>query len=277
MSAPCGANLMRDTDHWIGRFVAMGSPCEVRIDEAPAATAREILDLVASEAWRVGRKYSRCRPDSTVYWINANAGHEVEVDDECAELLDLAAGLTRLSDGAFDITSSVLRQASPPQIDELLQSVGWHRIEWHRPVLKLSPGMQIDFGDLAKGYAVDSARQLVEEIAPGLSCLIDFGADVAVCNPRHADKAWRVGIASCARMPAAERIVQLSHGALATGNRYSHILDARTGQPVRNAPRSVTVAADTCAQASTLTTLAMLQGENAERMLRESGMRYWLH
>jgi FAD:protein FMN transferase len=46
--------------------------------------------------------------------------------------------------------------------------------------------------------------------------------------------------------------------------------------PVRNAPHSITVAADTCTQAGTLTTLAMLQGENAEQMLRASGMRYWL-
>jgi FAD:protein FMN transferase len=45
---------------------------------------------------------------------------------------------------------------------------------------------------------------------------------------------------------------------------------------VRNAPRSITVAADTCTQAGTLTTLAMLQGENAERLLKSSGMQYWV-
>ena len=81
--------------------------------------------------------------------------------------------------------------------------------------------------------------------------------------------------------------MHLSRGALATsgdsrrfvfrgGQRYSHILDARTGWPVRNAPRSITVAADTCTQAGTLTTLAMLQGEHAERLLRSSGAQYWL-
>ena len=81
--------------------------------------------------------------------------------------------------------------------------------------------------------------------------------------------------------------MQLAPGALATsgdthrfvfrdGHRYSHILDPRTGWPVRDAPRSITVAADTCTQAGMLTTLAMLQGENAERMLRASGLQYWL-
>jgi thiamine biosynthesis lipoprotein len=289
--------LTRDADHWVGRFVAMASPCEVLIDAAPASLARQILDVVASEAWRIERKYSRYRGDSVVNQINESAGREITVDDECANLLDFAATLTRLSEGAFDITSGVLRKAwtfdggeqvpSQTQIDALLASVGWHRIEWHRPVLELRAGMQIDLGGIGKEYAVDSAAELVEKISPGLSCLINFGGDVAVRNVRQDGKPWRVGIESCARMDAADRIVQLSRGALATsgdsrrfvfrgGHRYSHILDARTGWPVRNAPRSITVAADTCTQAGTLTTLAMLQGENAERMLQASGMRYWL-
>ena len=85
----------------------------------------------------------------------------------------------------------------------------------------------------------------------------------------------------------AARVVNLARGALATsgdsrryvlrdGIRYSHILDARTGWPVRNAPRSITVAADTCTPAGTLTTLAMLQGEGAAAFLRVSGAQYWL-
>jgi thiamine biosynthesis lipoprotein len=147
--------------------------------------------------------------------------------------------------------------------------------------------MQIDFGGIGKEYAVDAAAKRAEQIAPGLSCLINFGGDVAVRNARQYDEPWRVGIESLARSGATERVVKLSSGALATsgdsrrfvfrdGHRYSHILDARTGWPVRNAPHSITVAADTCTQAGTLTTLAMLQGANAEQMLRESGLQYWL-
>lgn len=60
------------------------------------------------------------------------------------------------------------------------------------------------------------------------------------------------------------------------GHRYSHILDARTGWPVRNAPHAITVAADTCTQAGTLTTLAMLKGRDAEVLLKASGVQYWL-
>jgi FAD:protein FMN transferase len=297
VNASCAATLTRDADHWVGRFVAMASPCDVLIEHAPAALAREVLDVIAAEAWRIERKFSRYRSDNIVQRINQSAGGETVVDDECANLLDFAATLTRLSEGAFDITAGVLRKAwtfdggdhvpSQAQIDALLELVGWHRIEWRRPVLKLRPGMQIDLGGIGKEYAVDAAAGLVATMAPQLSCLINFGGDVVVRNVRQDGKPWRVGIESYARKDVAERVVQLSRGALATsgdsrrfvfrgGHRYSHILDARTGWPVRNAPHSITVAADTCTQAGTLTTLAMLQGANAEGMLRASGAQYWL-
>jgi len=297
MNAPGTVTLTRDSDHWIGRFVAMASPCEVLIDRAPASLAQQVLDTVAAEAWRVERKFSRYRTDSAVHNINQNAGTETILDQESANLLDFATTLTRLSHGAFDITSGVLRKAwtfdggdcvpSQAQIDALLESVGWHKVEWQRPVLKLRAGMQIDFGGIGKEYAVDAAANRAAQVAPGLSCLINFGGDVAVRNARKYDEPWRVGIESPAHTGTAERVVKLSRGALATsgdshryvlrdGHRYSHILDARTGWPVRNAPHSITVAADTCTQAGTITTLAMLQGENAEQMLRESGLQYWL-
>jgi thiamine biosynthesis lipoprotein len=297
MNAPCAATLARDPDHWAGRFVAMASPCDVLIEAAPAAAAKQVLDAVAAEAWRIERKFSRYRTDSIVHRINQSAGSTIEVDEECANLLDFAATLTRLSEGAFDITSGVLRKAwtfdggdcvpSQEQIKALLACVGWHKVEWRRPLLKLQPGMQIDLGGIGKEYAVDAAAARAEAIAPGLSCLINFGGDVAVRNARPDGKPWRVGIESCGRIGSAASVVQLARGALATsgdsrrfvfrgGHRYSHILDARTGWPVRNAPHSITVAADTCTQAGTLTTLAMLQGDNAERMLRASGAQYWL-
>jgi FAD:protein FMN transferase len=297
MNAPGTATLTRDADHWIGRFVAMASPCEILIDDAPASLARQVLDAVASEAWRIERKYSRYRTDSAVHTINESAGSEMLVDDETANLLDFAATLTHLSEGAFDITSGVLRKVwtfdggdrvpTQQQIEAVLESIGWHKVHWRRPALKLRAGMQIDLGGIGKEYAVDSAAGLVARRAPRLSCLINFGGDVAVRNSRENGEPWRVGIESYARAGAAERVVQLSRGALATsgdarrfvfrdGQRYSHILDARTGWPVRNAPHSITVAADTCTQAGTITTLAMLKGATAEELLRASGMQYWL-
>ena len=295
--APQAVSLSCGGDHWTGRFVAMACPCEVLIESAPQTTARRVLEAVADCAWRIEQKFSRYRTDSVVHRINDSAGHAIDVDEETANLLDFAATLTGLSEGRFDITSGVLRRAwtfdggdrvpSQQQIDDLMEFVGWEKIEWRRPRLVMRSGMQIDFGGIGKEYAVDEAARLAEAAAPGLSCLINFGGDVTVRNARQDSQPWRVGVESATRTDTAARIVHLQRGALATsgdsrrfvyrdGHRYSHILDARTGWPVHNAPHSITVAADTCTQAGAITTLAMLKGADAEDLLKASGMQYWL-
>jgi thiamine biosynthesis lipoprotein len=294
---PAPIAIVRTDHHWTGRFAAMASPCEVLVEDAPEGLAARIIETVAFEAWRVERKFSRYRTDSVVHRINESAGREIVVDDETANLLDFAATLTSLSEGRFDITSGILRKAwsfdggdrvpAQSQIDSLLPLVGWHKVEWRRPQLRLLAGMQLDLGGIGKEYAVDAAAALAESVAPGSSCLVNFGGDVGVRNPRHDGQPWRVGIESSAGAGLASRMVHLVRGGLATsgdarrfvcrdGVRYSHIIDARTGWPVGGAPSSVTVAAATCTQAGTLSTLAMLQGSQAEQFLKASSVRHWL-
>jgi thiamine biosynthesis lipoprotein len=116
---------------------------------------------------------------------------------------------------------------------------------------------------------------------------VNFGGDVAVARERSDGQPWRVGIETTHQAGAAARIIELRRGGLATsgdtrrfvlheGQRLGHILDARTGWPVRDAPHAVTVAADTCTQAGALTTLAMLEGANARAFLKSTGAKYWL-
>jgi thiamine biosynthesis lipoprotein len=148
-------------------------------------------------------------------------------------------------------------------------------------------GMEIDFGGICKEYAVDRAATLLRE-SSSTATLVNFGGDLAVARPPERRSCWRVGIES-ADYPAgsAARLLDLSAGALATsgdarrflvrdGMRYGHILDPRTGWPIADAPRSVTVAADTCTQAGMLSTLAMLEGQAAETFLDHQGVRYWV-
>lgn len=81
-------------------------------------------------------------------------------------------------------------------------------------------------------------------------------------------------------------VVSLYKGALATsgdakrfllknGKRYSHILNAKNGWPIENAPSSMTIAAPQCIQAGILATLSLLQGLNAEKFLDEQDVKYW--
>ena len=289
--------VSKEPTYFAARFTAMASPCEVLIETTSEPLARRLADEVAKCAWRIEHKFSRYRDDSVIHKINSTAGTPTEVDDETANLLDFAATLTRLSDGRFDITSGVLRRAwtfdggshvpTQAEIDALLPNVGWQKVKWNRPTLTLRPGMQIDFGGIGKEYAVDAACALADAIAPGTSVLVNFGGDVAVRHARRDEQPWRVGIEDAARAERAARLVNLTRGAIATsgdarrfalkdGHRYSHILDARTGWSIEGAPRSITVVADTCTQAGTLTTLAMLQGSSAEVFLRDAGVQFWL-
>src|SRR5438105_15198436 len=102
--------LERAGDHFVGRFAAMASPCEVLVDTEDAALAEAALALAAAEAWRIERAFSRYRDDNIVHRINHAAGRPVEVDAETAHLLDYAATCYALSDGLFDITSGALRR-----------------------------------------------------------------------------------------------------------------------------------------------------------------------
>ncbi len=146
--------------------------------------------------------------------------------------------------------------------------------------------MQIDLGGIGKEYAVDRVAGRLAEATP-CSALVNFGGDLAVTRAPRERPAWRVGIEP---VPGDERragpVLEIRTGALATsgdarrfllkdGVRYSHILDPQSGWPVEGAPRSVTVAADTCTQAGMLSTLAMLEGYNAEAFLDGEGVRYW--
>jgi FAD:protein FMN transferase len=274
----------------------MASPCELLAETTDRELAETLLGQVRNEALRIERKFSRYRQDNIVYKINSNQGRPVEVDTETARLLDFAQKLYELSDGLFDITSGILRAVwtfdggdripNERDITPLLEHIGWNRVRWETPMLKLEPGMQIDFGGVGKEYAVDRVIQIIKSHTD-IPCLVNFGGDLAVTGARLNQSPWQVGIES-AFTPGtlSDHGIALKQGALATsgdarrfllkdGARYGHILNPRTGWPVTGAPRSVTVAAGTCTEAGMLSTLAMLQGDGCEKFLQNENIPFW--
>ncbi len=282
---------------WSGSFEAMASPCEVLADGAGKAETRALTQIAQREALRIEHKFSRYRADSVIGRLHAARGRPQTVDDETASLLDFAAHCHALSGGLFDVTSGVLRRAwrfdggsllpDAQQVQALCALVGWQRVRWQRPQITLPEGMEIDLGGIGKEYAVDRVLGLLRARTPR-PLLVNFGGDLAVSGPRADGQPWRVGIErldSAASAPAG--LLALSAGALATsgdarrfllkdGVRYGHVLDPRDGWPVREAPRSVTVAAPTCTEAGLLSTLALLQGAGAEAWLAAQGVPHWV-
>jgi thiamine biosynthesis lipoprotein len=287
--------LIRIEDYFVGRFTAMAGPCEVLIDTDSPRRARAALRTAADEARRIERKFSRYLRGSEVDRINRAGGRPVRVDEETAHLLDYAATCYEMSGGMFDITSGALRRAwkfdgsdhVPPdaEVAALLGHVGWHRVTWDNPTLSMPEGMEIDLGGIGKEYAVDRAAALVAaDLAEAF--VVNFGGDLYASGVRRGSRPWSIGLDDPERPgEAAVYRIELSKGGLATsgdarryvfwqGRRLGHILNPKTGWPIENAPRSVTVVASTCTEAGTLSTLAYLRGAEARDFLEAEGVQF---
>jgi thiamine biosynthesis lipoprotein len=289
-------NLEQKQGNWHGSFKAMASPCEVIIETEDSEEAEHLSGIIAAEAWRIEQKFSRYRDDNITFRINKSAGKIIEVDDETARLLDFSDQLFQMSDGMFDVTSGVLRQAwhfdksdnipAQCQIDSLLPIIGWDKVSWNRPKLQLLPDMEIDLGGIGKEYAVDRCALLVREMSP-TSVLINLGGDISISAPRKDGSQWTIGrLTSDPSAPVG--VIKLKQGALATsgdehryleknGKRYCHVLNPKTGWPVEDPPHTVSVAAATCIEAGMLSTLALLQGRQAEEFLKAQQVPYWIN
>jgi thiamine biosynthesis lipoprotein len=281
-------------------FRAMGTPCEIRLAAAGAAEAGELARAAIAEVARLEARYSRYREDSDLSAINrvAAAGGSMDVDAETAALLDYADACHRESGGLFDISSGILRRAwrfdagrlpDAAQVQHLLQHVGWQRVDWQRQAeaaeggrLRFSvPGMELDFGGIVKEYAVDRVAALLQAagVAHGF---VNLGGDVRALGPQPDGRPWRIGIRHPREAGALLITLELATGALASsgdyercivvgGRRYGHILDPRTGWPVRRMA-AVSVVAPLCVVAGSAATIGMLRDEEGPDWLQGLGL-----
>jgi thiamine biosynthesis lipoprotein len=283
-------------------FNAMASPCEVLIQTHNKHVAEQVAHCVSHEVWRIEDKYSRYNSGSLCSEINNSNGNKIFIDEETYLLLNFADQCYQLSDGLFDISSGVLRKTwsfsglsgecenfpSSTDVSKILSFVGWQRVVYDQQSITLPANMELDFGGIGKEYAVDRCLLLVKRLTDS-PILVNLGGDLAVTGPRLNNQAWQVAIEhpdSDTLGQQQDMVVALNQGALATsgdarrylmkdGVRYGHVLNAKTGWPIINAPRSITAVAPQCIQAGTLATLALLQGEHAEQFLSEQDITFW--
>nr|WP_184461107.1 FAD:protein FMN transferase [Zhongshania antarctica] len=259
----------------------MASPCELRLYATSQGFADRAAEAAIAEVDRIEQKYSRYRHTSVLSAINRAAGGDaVTIDSETSALLQYADSAYQQSDGLFDISSGVLRRAwnfksgqlpSEREVANLVAVLGWPKVELTAGKVRLSQvGMELDFGGFAKEYAVDAAARVCAEqgIAHGL---VDLGGDIRVLGPHPDGSAWQIGIRDPQQPTQAKLVVPLKSGGLASsgdyerfmviaGKRYSHILDPRSGWPVENTFRSLSVVAPLCLLAGTAATVGLLKG-----------------
>ena len=256
---------------------------------AAAEHAVAALEIVA----RLEEQMTIYRDDSEVSRLNAAAAQQpVEVESGLFALLCRADELSRLTAGAFDITSGALNRLWRDALSagHLPDRESVAAATAHDPAATLSldakhqtvafrdPRVLLDLGAIGKGFAIDRVRQqLVDD---GLSDFLVHGAGSSVFargvpSPSPDDAGgWSVGV----RHPLfpARRLaeIRLRDQALSTsgtltqsfrhrGRRYGHIVDPRTGWPADTGLYSATVVAPTAADADALSTALLVMGRQA--------------
>jgi FAD:protein FMN transferase len=284
---------MRSFSH---SFFAMGSDCTAHLSAESLEEFKTLALAAEGEVVRIERRYSRYRTDSELSRINAVAarGGSIDVDEETAALIEYAKACYTKSDGAFDITSGVLRAAwdfsracLPTQdiIDALLPRVGLDKVTVSGGRLYFAEaGMDLDFGGLAKEYAADRAAEVCASTGARHG-FVDLAGDIRIVGPQPDAAPWMIGVRHPRNAELVVSKVTMSGGALATsgdyerfievdGRRYCHLLDPRKGWPVRGLS-SVTMISDRCLVAGGLSTIAMLKGRQGLDWLRQLGVRHF--
>lgn len=276
----------------------MGSCCELKLYAVDAQAAQRAAQLAINSIIRLEKNYSRYLENNLLHKINqaAHAGGSVIVNEETAALLDYADSCYQNSDGLFDISSGILRKAwnfntnvLPEQelVDSLLDRVGWDKIIWDAPRLTFKKqGMALDFGGVVKEYAADQSAVIC--LQAGIKHgLINLGGDIRIIGPHPDGNPWSIGIRNPRHRTQHIRHIQVYSGGVSTsgdyerciriGNRYySHIINPKTGWPVSGIA-SVTVVADFCLVAGSVSTIGMLKERDGTTWLQSSGLPvFWV-
>jgi FAD:protein FMN transferase len=257
-------------------FEAMGTEVECLVEAPPSAAVDQAFRSAEDELRRVETIFSRFREDSELSELN-RAGR-ISAGPELLEVTELAVKARERTEGRFDPTvhdalvaagydrSFELLEEDAPDGGVMVGAGGGVTVDRGSRRIELEEGTRLDFGGLAKGYAVDRACDLLS--APG-PCLVNAGGDLAV-RGRPAVGAWAIAIET------ADGIITLGieEGALATsgsdrrrwrrgGEDRHHLIDPTTGRPSTSDLLRVTVAAATAAEAEILSTALFLAGADA--------------
>jgi thiamine biosynthesis lipoprotein len=217
-----------------------------------------------------------------------------------AEAIAVALRAARLTDGDVDPTVGAAMSAvgydrdfdripriGPPLAVTTRTVPGWHEVHLEGRSLTMPEGVELDLGATAKAWAADrSAARISARLGCGV--LVSLGGDIAVAGPQTPAGGWRVRVQDVTGSPGDPpagpyALIAIRAGGLATsstaarrwqrgGDVLHHILDPRTGRPADPVWRTVSVAADSCADANAASTAAVIRGRAALGWLAKLGL-----
>lgn len=239
--------------------------------------------IVEDELDAVELAASRFRPDSEVSALARAGGIAQPVSPVLADLIGAALGAARLTDGDVDPTvgraivelgydrSYALGTARVPRVASVTVAVDWTAVEFDGASVRIPAGTMLDLGATAKAVAADRCADRVHR-ETGTGVLVNLGGDISTAGPAPAG-GWRVLVQDSDDDPAAEVIIGTDTGLATSSTRrrrwwngatvHHHIIDPRTGTSADPVWRSVSVAADSCLAANTVSTAAIVRGRRA--------------
>ncbi|TLM78617.1 FAD:protein FMN transferase [Microbulbifer harenosus] len=272
----------------------MGTAYHITVTDVPRTVIRaELQSAIDAELAAVNQEMSTYIPDSELMRFNdAPVGAAVEVSAHLADVIARSLDIYRRSGGAFDVTVGPLvnlwgfgplpepeKIPADSDIEALKQVIGSDALLLDGRHLSKTRPVKVDLSAIAKGHGVDRVADLLE--ARGIAnYLVEVGGELrtAGVNPRGA--VWRVGIERPSAGQVVQEPIQVTGKGIATsgdyrnyyerdGKRYAHTIDPRTGRPVEHRLASVTVIADTCAEADGFATALNVMGAEAALTLAE--------
>jgi thiamine biosynthesis lipoprotein len=264
----------------------MGTTCRITLYGVDERSAGEAAKAAFARIAQLDDMMTDYRPSSELMRLCEKAGTgPVPVSGDLFTVLAYGQEISKLSDGAFDVSVGPLVQLwrrarrtklfpDPVQIAGARDRVGYRYItlDGVKHTVRLEkPGMRLDLGGIAKGYAADEALKVLGR--HGVSrALVAAGGDIAASEGPPDARGWKVGIAPL-HDPSSQPtlFVCLANAAVSTsgdaeqhvvidGVRYSHIIDPRTGLPL-TARRSVSVVAAHGIAADSLTKVVSILGQ----------------
>ena len=269
----------------------MGTTFRIVLYARDEPSGRIAAERAFAQIARLDQILTDYQPASELSRVTREAvGHPIHVSDDLLEVLAQSQDLARRSDGAFDITVGPLtrlwrrarREVELPATSDLeaaRRATGFrllHLDATARTVEFDRPGMQLDAGGIAKGFAADRALRVL--VALGVPrAIVAAGGDIAIGDPPPDRSGWDIALAGLDNAPAPGSPLTLSHAGVSTsgdaeqwveigGVRYSHILDPRTGQPITGRS-SVTVVAGNATTSDMLATAVDVLGPESGRRL----------
>lgn len=277
----------------------LGTVCSVTLyDRAKPRIYREIFDRFRE----IENRMSVNLPDTDVARVNRNAGiAPVQVHEDVFEVIESAVHYAELSDGALDPAIGPLvslwgiggenpQLPGKEEIDRLLPNINWRDIVLDREksaVFLTRPGMALDLGAIAKGYAADEAAKILRKTGIPRA-MIDLGGNILTYGVKKDKRPWRIGVQNPVdtrgsyigivetpvKSAGAKTVVTSGvyerYFETEDGTRYHHILDPQSGYPARSGLLSVSIVADRSMDADALSTATFVLGYERGRALLDS-------